>query len=210
VRVKTSERREAILTVALQVFREKGYSAASMAEISGRLGGSKGTLYSYFNSKEELFATAMLERVATIAGPILDILKREPDVKKALGSYTHELMRALVSAEVLDFRRIAIADGFRSGLGKLLYEKGSQVAWQAFADFFVAKAREGVFRDADPWQAAMHMEALCGAGVVQRLLEGAIDRVSDEEIRSAAHAAVDVFLRAYAAAPARRGNTRRR
>ena len=49
------QRREAILNVAREVFFEQGYSAASMSTIAARLGGSKGTLYNYFKSKEELF-----------------------------------------------------------------------------------------------------------------------------------------------------------
>ena len=59
VRVKTADRRQAILEVAHDVFQEMGFERASMAVISRRLGGSKGTLYGYFRSKEELFETAM-------------------------------------------------------------------------------------------------------------------------------------------------------
>jgi AcrR family transcriptional regulator len=55
----TSARRDAkrdtIIEVARQVFFEEGYAAASMSTIAARLGGSKGTLYNYFKSKEELF-----------------------------------------------------------------------------------------------------------------------------------------------------------
>ena len=59
MRVKTEERRQAILEKALDVFRELGFDRASMSEISKRIGGSKATLYSYFQSKEELFTAAM-------------------------------------------------------------------------------------------------------------------------------------------------------
>jgi AefR-like transcriptional repressor, C-terminal domain len=70
--------------------------------------------------------------------------------------------------------------------------------WRRFADFYAAQVRKGLFREADPWRAAMHIDGLCMAGPVQQLLEGAIDHVSDEELDAAADAAVDVFLRAYA------------
>ncbi|MBK6413847.1 MAG: helix-turn-helix transcriptional regulator [Sphingopyxis sp.] len=59
--VKTDARRNAILAAATDIFREVGYARASMAMISARLGGSKGTLYGYFKSKEELFGAAMME-----------------------------------------------------------------------------------------------------------------------------------------------------
>ena len=48
---KMSEtRREAILAVAKAVFEELGFEHATMSEISTRMGGSKATLYRYFES----------------------------------------------------------------------------------------------------------------------------------------------------------------
>src|SRR3954464_10654712 len=55
VRKGRGDRRELILDVASEVFLKEGYAATSMSEIAARLGGSKGTLYNYFKSKEELF-----------------------------------------------------------------------------------------------------------------------------------------------------------
>src|SRR6202000_3232312 len=52
-------KRETILSIALQVFLEEGYAAASMSTIAARVGGSKGTLYNYFRSKAELFAAVI-------------------------------------------------------------------------------------------------------------------------------------------------------
>ena len=57
---RKEERREAILAIAKRVFLDQGYSGASMSAISAELGGSKGTLWSYFPSKEELFAARVL------------------------------------------------------------------------------------------------------------------------------------------------------
>ncbi len=59
MKVKREARREAMLAVALDLFREVGFEAASMSQIAARVGGSKATLYNYFSSKEEL----LLERV---------------------------------------------------------------------------------------------------------------------------------------------------
>lgn len=198
MRVKTEERRQAILAVAWEVFREKGFAAASMAEMSARLGGSKGTLYGYFSSKEELFTALMLSRAALIAQPVFDLLQGKHDVAQVLRTFARELVRLLVSAEVVDFRRIIIAEGFRSELGRLFYENGPRRQWQLFETFFAAHVQAGFFQDAAPRQAAMHFEALLGAGPAQRQLEGVIEALSDEDIEATADAAVDVFLRAYA------------
>lgn len=49
------ERRNEILSAALEVFIEKGYDKASMDDIVRASGLSKGTLYWYFKNKEALF-----------------------------------------------------------------------------------------------------------------------------------------------------------
>src|SRR5713101_2207804 len=49
------EARSRILRAASQVFDEKGYRQATMDDIAQKLGVSKGALYLYFASKEELF-----------------------------------------------------------------------------------------------------------------------------------------------------------
>ena len=44
-----------ILEAALKVFAEKGFAAARMEDIAKRAGVTKGTIYLYFPSKEEVF-----------------------------------------------------------------------------------------------------------------------------------------------------------
>ncbi len=49
------EAKSRILDVANKVFAEKGYHEATMDDIARRLGVSKGAIYLYFSSKEDLF-----------------------------------------------------------------------------------------------------------------------------------------------------------
>src|ERR1700683_1045664 len=53
-----------ILDAALNVFAEKGYAAARLAEIAGRAGLSKAALYLYFETKEDLFRALARKLVA--------------------------------------------------------------------------------------------------------------------------------------------------
>ena len=55
------------MSVAREVFFEHGYSATSMSAIAARLGGSKGTLYNYFRSKEELFEAQLRDVCGALA-----------------------------------------------------------------------------------------------------------------------------------------------
>src|ERR1700731_2894878 len=82
---RSDAKRRAIIAVAREVFLAQGYAATSMSEIAARLGGSKGTLYNYFRSKEELFAAFMLD---TCEGPANAVFDRLPpsggDLRAAL------------------------------------------------------------------------------------------------------------------------------
>lgn len=52
-----------ILDAALEVFAEKGFAAARMNDIAARAGVTKGTIYLYFPSKEEVFKTLVREKI---------------------------------------------------------------------------------------------------------------------------------------------------
>jgi len=61
-------RPDEILDAALQVFGEQGFARTRLEDVARRAGVSKGTLYLYFDSKEELFrATARGRASASLA-----------------------------------------------------------------------------------------------------------------------------------------------
>jgi TetR/AcrR family transcriptional regulator len=69
---ETSPRRERrkearpgeLLDAALDLFVEKGFSATRADEVAARAGVSKGTLFLYFQSKEDLFKAVVRENIA--------------------------------------------------------------------------------------------------------------------------------------------------
>ena len=68
VRIKRERRKEArpgeLLAAALDLFVEKGYAATRVEEVAQRAGVSKGTLFLYFASKEELFKAVVRENIS--------------------------------------------------------------------------------------------------------------------------------------------------
>lgn len=52
-----------IVAAALEIFTDKGFAATRLSEVAARAGVSKGTLYLYFSSKEDLFKTMVREAV---------------------------------------------------------------------------------------------------------------------------------------------------
>jgi len=65
---KRGRRKEArpgeLLEAALDLFVEKGYAATRVEEVAARAGVSKGTLFLYFPSKEELFKAVVRENIS--------------------------------------------------------------------------------------------------------------------------------------------------
>lgn len=66
--VKRERRKEArpgeLLDAALDLFVEKGFAATRSEEVAARAGVSKGTLFLYFPSKEELFKAVVRENIS--------------------------------------------------------------------------------------------------------------------------------------------------
>jgi AcrR family transcriptional regulator len=55
----TDMRRREILTAAIRVFGKKGFAATCVEDVANAAKIAKGTLYLYFNSKEEIYTTAV-------------------------------------------------------------------------------------------------------------------------------------------------------
>lgn len=66
--VKRERRKQArpgeLLDAALDLFVEKGFAATRVEEVAARAGVSKGTLFLYFSSKEELFKAVVRENMS--------------------------------------------------------------------------------------------------------------------------------------------------
>ena len=116
-------RRDAILDVAEQVFLEQGFAAASMSEIAARLGGSKGTLYNYFKSKDELFEAYVLRRCALNLDEIYVVRAEGESVRDLLMRLGRNYLRRVLSDDNLSHFRLIIAEAERSPeIGRAFYE----------------------------------------------------------------------------------------
>lgn len=123
VQRKRGQRIQEILTAAAELFGERGYDAVSLDDVAERLDVTKGSLYYYFASKDELAVaaietlgatwTARLERLAAAQdGPVgerLRALIRE-HVAIAVGEYPAALRLFLVPSTWPDDPRARIKE----------------------------------------------------------------------------------------------------
>jgi AcrR family transcriptional regulator len=198
MRTKSETRREAIMKVALEVFREVGFDAASMSQIAARVGGSKATLYNYFSSKEELLLEAMLDGARNYADEILVLLKVSGDLPTQLRRFVVSLLKVVHSAETVEILRVAISVGGTSTIGRQFYELGTKDVWNKIAELLSQEIAKGALRAEDPQMMAMHLRCLCEADLIRSLL-GAAHPMTDAETKRRADCTVDVFLKVYGA-----------
>jgi len=197
MRVKTDERRQGILEAAGGIFRELGFGRTSMAAISARVGGSKATLYNYFKSKEELFAAVMFDAMEEQGQQVLDLLDpSDKDLRGALERFGVAYLSMLLGSEALANTRIAIAEAESSKLGAKLYDLGPRPFWEAVSAHIEKLMDCGMLVAAPPRLAALHLQGLLEAGVMEPALFGVEPLL---ERGGGVRAAVDFFLRGYAA-----------
>ena len=133
---KTRQRRVEILKSAAAAFRRRGYHGASMGEIAQALRMTKGSLYYYFENKEEILffchdysldiLLEVLERVEEAGGT------PPQKLRSLIESFVHHILDDLRgTAMTLDFqalsaprlrRIIAKRDRFDRGIRRLLQE----------------------------------------------------------------------------------------
>lgn len=216
MRTKSSARRQAILDAAKAVIEEVGYEQASMAMISARVGGSKATLYSYFDSKEALFlelvnqvAGQHIDQVLPLIHPelgdglpktvedILSVLDPSANIAETLQTFGELVLGTFHSLKMLSTRRMIIAASNRSDIGKLYYERGPAKAFKIVQAYFAAAMEAGTIRRADPRVVEAHWRGLLTSEVQDTGLLNARPELQPEEIKAIVARAVEVFLRAY-------------
>lgn len=197
MRIKTAARREAILTTALDVFREVGFEAASMSSIAARVGGSKATLYSYFSSKEELLLAAMHYSAQALGQNIMAFIGSSGDLKRQLERFAQSLLAVLNDEATLRLIRVAIsASGQSQQIGKRFFDLGTEVVWQKMADFMAQQIAARKLRDEDPQIMAMHLRSLCEMDLMCHLMR-AHKLSTQKQIAEKASLIIDLFLRCH-------------
>lgn len=197
MRKRTEEKRQAIVEAAYEVFIEAGFEQASMSEIATRAGGSKATLYGYFESKEEMFFEVMNECAAQEIKGAFALLKTSVPLHEALTGFGKHYLIAILKPQLLAIRRLAIHEGGRSHVGMLFYERGPKVGWQMVTSFLQQSYEAGRLRKCNITVATAHLRALLEAELAELCLLGAPVDTSTRNITQVVNRAVDVFMSAY-------------
>jgi AcrR family transcriptional regulator len=87
------ERRDAILSAALECFTERGFAATTVEEIRTRSGASIGSIYHHFGGKEGLAAELYVEGLSGYQAGFLEALERRSDPQAAIRALVRHHLR---------------------------------------------------------------------------------------------------------------------
>ena len=190
-------KRRQIMDGARTVFLSAGFDGASMNDIAREAGVSKGTLYAYFTSKDELFE-AIIRAEKAQSAERLCVFRREGDARAMLTDFGVRLMLRMTEPGTLALARVVVAAAEKfPNVGRTFYEAGPLFGATRLAGELGALEAAGALKIPDLERAAWQFVDLCQSYVYKRLLFGVVESVSREEIEHAVEAGVEVFLRAY-------------
>ncbi|BBD98652.1 TetR/AcrR family transcriptional regulator [Sphingobium amiense] len=200
------DRRNAILDTAHASFVEHGYAGTTMSSIAAELGGSKGTLWNYFPSKEALFS-AMLERATeAYREQLSQILDPCGVLALTLQRAAISLIVKITSAEGIALHRLIIAEGRRfPEMSRIFFELTRNATRKLLATFLADAMERGQLRRADPAEAARSLMSLLMAESYHELIMGRLEEAEPADLEREALVAVGLFLRAYAPEPEKQG-----
>jgi TetR/AcrR family transcriptional regulator, mexJK operon transcriptional repressor len=191
-------RRETILQVARESFLEEGYAATSMSSIAAKLGGSKGTLYNYYGSKEDLFAAVMTAHCAVARARFEVIDVKTSELADRLRRFGEAYLDVILDEEFLAVHRLVTGESGRfPEIGATFYEAAGKRGKSWLAVVFAEEMEKGVIRRDDPDKVARQFLGLCRSDVHTRRAWNVMPKPQVDEIAKLAAEATEVIMAAY-------------
>jgi len=146
---RKEDRPQEISEAAFEVFTEKGYAATRVDEVAKRAGVSKGLLYLYFKTKEELFK-AVIRSVVTrrVDALLLAVEETELSSEAFMRGPLLEFMKQIPRSPVAVVIRLLIAEGQRHpDLVDYYWDNVVSIGLTAIARLVERGIERGEFRD---------------------------------------------------------------
>jgi AcrR family transcriptional regulator len=193
-----SAKRAQILDGARAVFLAQGFDAASMNDIARAAGVSKGTLYVYFDNKEELFAAIVEQECDAQAEGIFELDPNDHDVAAVLTRLGIAYVKFLCRPEKASAIRTVIAISDRMPeIGRKFYESGPAIGIGRLAGYLAAQVEAGVLAVEDCEIAAAQFMESSHAMLFKPIVFNFAPAPSLEQIERGVRIAVSAFVKAY-------------
>jgi len=189
---RQAERRQAILSAALEEFAASGYAATRLDDVARRAGVAKGTIYLYFRDKESLFQ----ELVRSMLSPVVGTIEHAPlaDMPaRAIAEMIAELfVREIFGTRRKDVLRLIITEGARfPKLAEFYYHEVIERVTAALRAMLTkAAARGELSSDA----LARFPQLLVSPALMALVWNGMFDRFAPLDVRALMRAHIDILF----------------
>jgi AcrR family transcriptional regulator len=195
-RCSPTERRQALLDAARDVFLERGYANATIDAVVERAGGSKATVYALFESKEGLFSALVAEAAEELSA-LVQSYPLDGRIEDDLRDFGHHYLEILTRPDRLALFRLVLGESGRvPEVGEIFFRTGPQVIFRKVVDMLRSAAARGQIELSDvEGMAHFFIDALRGH-VHMEVMLNPTRRPTPKEIERHVDFVVDTFLRA--------------
>ena len=169
-RRRKADRPGEIVQAAMAVFAEKGFAAAKLDEIAARAGVSKGALYLYFETKEDLFRAVVEQAIAPNIQQVRAMIAAHPGPFAGLMRIVPERIAVIIETlPVGGVVKMVIGEaGNFPELARVWHDRLVAHALGAMSDAVAAAQARGEVKPGDPRAFALQLIAPLLIGVIWR------------------------------------------
>src|SRR6478752_7102226 len=181
-RVRSAERRDAILSAALDEFSTRGFAAARLDDVARRAGVAKGTIYLYFKDKEALFQELVRFQIGPVVGALEAVLASDLPLKVIVDNALDIFVREIYGTHRKQVLRLIISEGPRfPALAEFYYREVLAHILKAVR----ARLARAVERGEIEGDELVRFPQLLGApGIVAIVWSGLFDRFEPLDVRA--------------------------
>lgn len=180
-----AKRRDQILEEAARLFSSQRFDEVLMDDIAQSAGVAKGTLYTYFSDKEELYFAVIFEGISRLNQQVLEKASSQKDPEKKLRDIVHSIV-SFVAQNGFFYKLLSIEDG-KSNTGKSVnrerWREERKIQLEAIESVLMAGHSEGSFRVCDSFVEAAILRDMVRSTVINASGKLSVDEMVDVIMR---------------------------
>ncbi|SCW70267.1 transcriptional regulator, TetR family [Ancylobacter rudongensis] len=193
-----SSKHNQILRGAREVFLASGFDGASMGEIARAAGVSKGTLYVYFDSKEDLFTALVTDECTRTAEACFDLDPDGPSEETLQGLASRYIHAMLEPSHLRTVRMVIGVAEKLPEIGRAFLQAGHVEGVRRLSKWLQVKIAQGEFVIEDVELAAWQFMLGCQSKIIVPMIFGDNARPDATIIGNVVDQTVRSFMSAFA------------
>ena len=180
-----AKRRDQILEEAARLFSSQRFDEVLMDDIAQSAGVAKGTLYTYFSDKEELYFAVIFEGISRLNQQVLEKASSQKDPEKRLRDIVHSIV-SFVAQNGFFYKLLSIEDS-KSNTGKSVnrerWREERKIQLEAIESVLMAGHSEGSYRVCDSFVEAAILRDMVRSTVINAGGKLSVDEMVDVIMR---------------------------